>query len=121
VLHENGDPVPFTLRDRSLNFFAGVPGTVRVLAGDREYVYSLTLPQLWESRWEPPRDARRGIPRLGGLGDASVEVWYWLALLGGAGLLAEWLFYGRFSRGGGRASAPVLHLRRRARKAGLVP
>jgi hypothetical protein len=117
VTHENGSPVPFTIRDRTLAFFVGTPGTVRVVAGDRESVYSLTLPQLWESRWEPPKDARRGVPRFAGMGDASFDLWYWLALAGGLGLLAEWVLFGRFSRG----LARVFSMRNRAtaRKAGV--
>jgi hypothetical protein len=62
VLREDGNPAPFTLRGQSLEFFSGTAGTVRVLAGDREYVYSLTLPQLWESKWDVPAETRRGIP-----------------------------------------------------------
>jgi len=94
----NGDaaPLPFTLRRRNLEFFSGAPGSVRVLAGDREYLYSLTLPQLGDVRWDPPADARRGIPRFAPLLEAASDVWPWLALLGAAGLLAEWLLYGRF-------------------------
>jgi hypothetical protein len=102
VVRDDGTSVPFTLRGRALDFFVGEPGTVRVLAGDNEYVHSLTLPQLWESRWEPPESARRGIPRLSRAGGGSLDVWQWLALLGGAGLLAEWILYGRFRRGGAR-------------------
>jgi hypothetical protein len=45
-------------------------------------------------------------------------VWYWLALAGAAGLLAEFLLYGRFSRGGERAGAPVLKMRRKRGKVG---
>src|SRR3954452_6185818 len=41
VTAEDGTPLPFTVRDRTLDFFSGTPGSVRVLAGDREYVYSL--------------------------------------------------------------------------------
>ena len=63
VLRDDGSAVPFTLRGQSLEFFSGTPGTVRVLAGDREYVYSLTLPQLWESQWDVPPETRRGIPK----------------------------------------------------------
>ena len=63
VVREDGNPAPFTLRGQSLEFFSGTPGTVRVLAGDREYVYSLTLPQLWESKWDVPPETHRGIPR----------------------------------------------------------
>ncbi|HTT62691.1 MAG TPA: VWA domain-containing protein [Bryobacteraceae bacterium] len=98
VLRENGDPVPFTLRGSSLEFFSGTAGTVRVLAGDREYVYSLTLPQLWESQWNVPPETRRGLPRFTApLGEAT-DLWQWLALAGGAGLLAEWILFGRFRR-----------------------
>jgi len=105
VVQENGAPVPFTLHDRALHFFAGTPGTVRVLAGDKEYVYSLTLPQLGEKRWLPPADARRGIPRSSGVGDTSIELWQWLAMAGALGLLAEWFLYGRFGRGLARVLA----------------
>jgi hypothetical protein len=88
--------VPFALRDKTLNFFAGSPGSVRVLAGDHEYMYSLTLPQLWDSKWDPPPDAHRGIPHFSEVLDRVTDVWPWLALLGAAGLVAEWLLYGRF-------------------------
>ena len=33
------------------------------MAGDREYLYSLTLPELGETRWQPPPEASQGIPR----------------------------------------------------------
>jgi len=96
VTTEDGSPVPFTLRDKALDFFAGSPGSVRVLAGDHEYMYALTLPQLWESRWDPPPNAHRGIPRFSAVLEHVSDIWPWLALLGGAGLLVEWLLYGRF-------------------------
>ena len=95
----DGRPVPFTLHDQSLHFFAGNPGTVRVLARDREYVYSLTLPQMWESRWDAPEGARHGIPPTRVLAADFTELWRWLAILGAAGLIAEWILYGRLRRG----------------------
>ena len=98
VTAEDGTPLPFTLRDRTLNFFAGAPGAVKVMAGDREYLYSLTLPQLGDSKWTPPADAHTGIPRFAAMVDSSSDIWPWLALLGAAGLVAEWLMYGRFRR-----------------------
>jgi uncharacterized membrane protein len=97
VISEDGSPVPFTLHEGALNFFAGRPGGVRVLAGDREYIYSLTLPQLWDGQWEPPAGARRGIPRLQPAAAGSIDLWPWLAIAGGLGLLAEWYLYGRGS------------------------
>jgi hypothetical protein len=96
VTTADGSPVPFTLHDRSLDFFAGSPGSVRVLAGDHEYMYALTLPQLWDSRWEPPPNTHRGIPRFDAVLEHVSDIWPWLALVGGAGLLVEWLLYGRF-------------------------
>jgi len=109
VTGDSGSPVPFTLHDRTLHFFAGTPGAVRVVAADHEYLYSLTLPQLWDARWEPPAGAAKGIPSSLPVVESSTDLWPWLALLGAAGLVAEWLLYGRFRRGGQRvAPRPVL-------------
>ena len=95
--------VPFTLHDRTLNFFSGAPGGVRVVAGDREYIYSLTLPEMWDSKWTPPAEAHTGIPRFSQVFEGASDLWPWLAILGAIGLLVEWLAYGRFRRGMGRA------------------
>jgi hypothetical protein len=109
VIAEDGTPVPFTLRDKTLDFFAGAPGSVRVVAGDREYMYALTLPQLWDTRWDLPAGTHRGIPRFDAVLEHVSDIWPWLALLGGTGLLVEWLLYGRFRMARfapvGRASA----------------
>lgn len=110
VLTEDGSALPFVLRDRVLHFFSGTPGGVRVVSGDREYIYSLTLPELGETRWHPPEGIRRGVPRAQPLARVASELWPWLALAGALGLLAEWVLFGRFRRA---ANAPVL-LRRRA-------
>ena len=98
VTSQDGSPVPFTVRDRTLDFFAGVPGPVRVAASDREYIYSLTLPQIGDARWEPPADALKSMPRFSLAIDPTTDLWRWLALLGGAGLLAEWILFGHFRR-----------------------
>jgi len=98
VLRDDGSSVPFTIRGQSLEFFSGTPGAVRVFAGDRESVYSLTLPQLWESKWNIPPDTRRGIPKFSVLAGEATDLWRWLAMAGGAGLFAEWMLYGRFRR-----------------------
>jgi hypothetical protein len=120
VVAEDGSPLPFTVRDRAVHFFSGKPGSVRVLAGDHEYIYSLTLPQLWDARWEAPADALKGIPRFSAALDSWVDIWPWLALAGAAGLAAEWLLYGRFRRAGQPlgAARPVL-LRRKSEAAGV--
>ena len=109
VTADNGAPLPFTLRDRTLDFFAGSPGSVRVEAGDHEYLYSLTLPQLWDTKWTAPSDARQGIPTFAGIFERSSDLWPWLALAGGCGLLAEWLLFGGRKR---RKTGRILNLRR---------
>jgi hypothetical protein len=98
VAAENGSALPFTLRERTLNFFAGSPGSVRVVAGDREYLYSLTLPQLWDTKWTAPPGVRQGVPHFAQVFDKSSDLWPWLALAGGIGLLTEWLLFGGIRR-----------------------
>jgi hypothetical protein len=99
VQQADGKPVPFTLQDQSLHFFAGNPGTVRVIARDRESVFSLTLPQMWTAKWEPPAGIRNGVPRPRVFSSDYTEIWQLLAILGAAGLIAEWLLFGRLNRG----------------------
>ncbi|MCU1273534.1 MAG: hypothetical protein JWO48_965 [Bryobacterales bacterium] len=95
VLQQDGTPMLFTTRGHTLRFFSGTPGTVRVLAADRETVYSLTLPELWDSKWEVPAAAKRGVPPLRAAVTGSRDLWQFLAMLGGLGLLVEWLLFGR--------------------------
>jgi hypothetical protein len=113
VVAEDGSALPFVLRGRALHFFSGSPGVVRVAAGDREYIYSLTLPQLWDTLWEPPADVRRGIPRPQPFVTQSAGLWPWLAAAGGIGLLAEWLLFGRFRRSWGRTPSLSFTLKRK--------
>ena len=79
----------------NLRFFSGAPGTVRVQMGDREMVYSLTLPDVGEAAWRVPASVHKGVPRAALADAAPRDLWPWLALLGGIGLLADWLLYGR--------------------------
>jgi len=113
VAAADGSPVPFTLRDRALHFYSGTPGPVRVVAGDNDYVYSLTLPQLWDTRWQPPVGARQGVPQFQMAGAVSGDLWPWLAVLGATGLLAEWLLYGGSRQGRRRLVTPLTPLRSR--------
>jgi hypothetical protein len=69
-----------------------------VLAGDREMVYSLTLPQIGQTKWDVPGTVRSGIPRYAASGPASTDLWQWLAVAGALVLLLEWMLYGRLSR-----------------------
>ena len=94
VATEDGKLLPFTVQGRTLRFFAGSPGIVRVLTGARELVYSLTLPQPGDFVWKPS-NVKRGLPPRRALEPASIDIWQWLALLGGLGLLLDWILYGR--------------------------
>ena len=94
---EDGKPLPFTVQGRVVRFFAANPGIVRLLTGDRELVYSLTLPQPGDVVWMPAK-AKRGLPGRAPVGSASRDIWQWLALLGAAGLLTDWILFGRMRR-----------------------
>jgi hypothetical protein len=118
VLADGERELPFTVQNNLLRFFSPVPGTVRLIAADRETVFSLTLPDVAEARWEAPREIPRGIPRGGGAGPASRDLWQALALAGAAGLVAEWLLFGRGRRPGFRALAIAFPFRLPWRKAG---
>ena len=97
VLTENQTPLPFTLDGKNLRFFSGAAGIVRVSLPDRELVYSLTLPQAGDAIWKPV-GTKSGIPHRSDLQPGSRDIWQWLALLGGIGLLIDWLLFGRSSR-----------------------
>ncbi len=118
VLAEGERELPFTVQNDLLRFFSPVPGTVRLIAADRETVFSLTLPDVAEARWEAPREMPRGVPRGGGAGSASRDLWQALALTGAAGLVAEWLLFGRGRRPGFRSLAVAVPFRLPWRKAG---
>lgn len=119
VLGDDKRPLPFTVEGNRLRFFAGAPGNVHVLTGDRESVYSLTLPDVGDVTWRPPVNTARGVRR--GLAESSSapNPWPWLALAGGLGLLADWLLYGRSQivRLTPRSATPSLVERLRGRKA----
>ena len=93
VVTESGRKLPYTVENGTLRFFAGEPGIVRVLAGDREMIYSLTLPPAGDMVWKPEH-VRRGVPKRGVPAPTPRDAWRLLAAVGGAGILAEWLLFG---------------------------
>jgi hypothetical protein len=97
VLTDAGTRLPFNVRGRAVEFFTGESSRVRVIAGNSERVYSLTLPEMWDVKWAPPETARKGIPALNESVRRSSDLWPFLALLGAALLIGEWLAYGRYS------------------------
>ncbi len=97
VLTDAGRVLPFNIRDRAVQFFAGEPARVTVTAGNSERVYSLTLPELGEVKWTPPANARHGIPAWTDAIRRSHVLWPFLAALGAALLIAEWVTYGSYT------------------------
>jgi hypothetical protein len=108
VLTDAGRLLPFNIRDRAVQFFAGEPARVSVIAGNSERVYSLTLPELGEVKWTPPANARHGIPAWTDAIRRSHILWPLLALLGAALLIAEWVIYGSYTAGRLRIVKPGL-------------
>lgn len=95
VITDSGASLPFNIRDGKIQFFTGTAARVSVVSGDAERVYSLTLPEMWDDRWTPPAGVRRGIPAWNDAIRRSTDLWPWLAVLGAAVLLVEYLLYGR--------------------------
>jgi hypothetical protein len=96
VLTDSGTSLPFNVRDRAVQFFTGEPARVRVLAGNSERVFSLTLPEMWDAKWTPPANVRHGIPAWNDSLRRNRVLWPFLAVLGLALLMTEWIVYGSY-------------------------
>jgi hypothetical protein len=112
VTREDGSPVPFTSDKGTLHFFSGARENVHVTGQDRDSTYSLTLPEMWDVKWQPPAGARVGVPRFRALNEAAPEMWPWLAVAGAGCLIAEWVLFARVRRARIRAMSPRPALRR---------
>ena len=97
VITDSGTNLPFNVRDKAVEFFAGESARVRVIAGNSERVYSLTLPEMWDVKWTPPANVRHGIPAWNDSIRRNRDWWPFLAALGAAVLIGEWIAYGRYS------------------------
>jgi hypothetical protein len=95
VLDESNHQLPFSIEGDTLRFFSGAPGTVRVQTGDRELVYSMTLPAVADGTWTNPPNILTGIPPKTFSDSVSTQIWPWLAIFGALGLLADWILFGR--------------------------
>jgi von Willebrand factor type A domain/Aerotolerance regulator N-terminal len=95
VVDDRGFAVPFTVRGGVLQLYASKPSIVRVITPERERILSLTLPGIGEFQWKPPSSVAHSMPRIDWPGRSAVDLWKWLAILGGIGLLVEWLFFGK--------------------------
>ena len=95
VLGDDGSAIPYTIDGDQLRFYSAKPGTVRILTGEHESVYSLTVPEVGDLMWQVPTNVKRGVPRRTPIENVARDIWYWLALAGLGCLLAEWLIYGK--------------------------
>ncbi len=95
VLDDRGYHVPFTVRNQTLQLYVSRPSVVHIVSPERERIYSFTLPEVADKQWKPPASVAEGLPPPASLSPSAVDLWQWLALLGGFGLLAEWLWFGR--------------------------
>ena len=94
VTDDRGAALAFTVRDQTLQLFASRPSVVHIRSGDRERILSLTLPDVAGFEWKPPGNAASGLPPATGFTQGAVDLWKWLAVLGGLGLLVEWILFG---------------------------
>jgi hypothetical protein len=95
LVDERGFAVPFTVRNQTLQLFVSRPSTILVTSDDRERFLSLTLPDVAEHEWKPSPTVARGLPPAASLMPTSVDLWQWLAVLGGLVLFIEWMIFGR--------------------------
>jgi hypothetical protein len=112
VKRADGSAAPFSVDHHTLHLFSGSRDNLRVITPGREQVFALTLPEMWDARWEPPAGVIRGLPHGASATSPPREVWPWLAVLGAACLIAEWILYARLRRARLRAVPAPVPLRR---------
>ncbi len=99
VSDERGFAVPFTVREHTLQLFVDQPKIVHVVSGNNyQRTLSLTLPNVEGGQWNPPTSVATGLPPTRSGLPASLDLWKWLACLGGLGIFAEWWLFGRERR-----------------------
>jgi Ca-activated chloride channel homolog len=86
--------VPFAIHRQVLQLFVTGPEIVTVASPGRERILSITLPDVAQHTWQPPARTASGLPAPSAWAEASVTLWQALAVLGGVGLVAEWLLFG---------------------------
>ena len=95
VTDARGFALPFTVRDNILRLFVSRPTAVRISSPQHRRLLSLVIPDVAEHAWKIPAAVRSGLPSALPFASPSIDLWKWLALLGGAGLLSEWILFGR--------------------------
>lgn len=77
-----------------------------------ESVSAQTLPDMWDTKWSVPTGVQRGIPPQRAPFPKTPELWRWLATLGAACLISDWLLLSRHRRAPMRAMPSRTPLRR---------
>ena len=95
VTDDRGFAVPFTLRDNTLRLFVSRPTAVRIASPQHHRVLSLVLPEVAERAWKAPASVPQALPPALPFTPPAADLWQWFAVLGGAGLLSEWMLFGR--------------------------
>lgn len=109
VTDENGRPVPFLVESGHVQFFTEAPAIVHVVTRQHEEIVSMVLPEIARYEWKVPSSVPHTVPRGSNSDVSAMDLWQVLAVLGGLGLLVEWLLFGRQrafrfkARAGGRA------------------
>ena len=103
ITDEAGSTIPFTARDHIIQLFTSRPGIVNITSENHTRILSLTLPEIAEAKWTPPAQIAEGLPPAVRFLPSAVDLWKWLAALGAATLILEWMLYGK-----GRRAARVI-------------
>ncbi len=98
VTDSAGFPIPFSRRRDTLQLFVSRPTTVHISSEERERVVALRLPAVASRMWKAPAGAATGLPAAARVTPPAADLWKWLALAGGLGLVVEWLLFGRRRR-----------------------
>lgn len=93
VVDEHNLAVPFAIRNHTLQFFVSHPSVIRIFSEHHQRVLSLTLPDVAAYEWKTSSSAAEGVPAPR-LGQSSLDLWKWLALVGALGLFVEWMLFG---------------------------
>jgi len=106
VRDAEGRELPASFKPEGLELFVDRPTTVHVVAGLVERVYSASLPDLPQQRWEPPPSVARGMPVAAPPGH-HWNLWPALVMVALGLLVLEWQLFGRRHAGAGEAIRPA--------------
>jgi hypothetical protein len=99
IIDSRGFAMPFTIGEQTLQLFVPQPTVVHIISGDgHQRTLSFTLPDVAEGTWTTPANTPAGLPPPASVLPTSVDLWKWLACLGGLGIFAEWWIFGRQRR-----------------------